>query len=79
MSVFMFSVMEGGRVVYSAAERSVVDVVYVVSVCVILSVVVSVGSSWWKNGSRFKSDWTSCVGSFVRMLVHAVAAVRAAS
>lgn len=40
----MVSVVRGGSCVYNAADRSVVDSVDVVSVSVMLSVLVSVGS-----------------------------------
>ena len=56
MSLCMGLVVRGGSCVYSAADRSVVDSVDVVRECVMVSVVVSVGSMWWKNGIMFSSD-----------------------
>lgn len=56
MSLWMGSVVGGGSCVYSAADRSVVDSVDVMRECVMVSVVVSVGSMWWKNGIMFSSD-----------------------
>ena len=69
-------VVSGGSCVYSAAERSVMDVVAVISVNVMSSVVVSVGLRRWIVGINDRSDWTSCVGSVFRRVVHSEAVWR---